>query len=96
MSGTLPPHAAITDNNHGPYVALTVYILMVTMVLSVITRLIMRFLVIRTFKTDDYLIIAATVFAIIQSILVVRAEARGLGKPRTDVSDAEFQTYGKV
>ncbi|KAI9712158.1 MAG: hypothetical protein M1812_006996 [Candelaria pacifica] len=95
MSGARPPHGIITENDRGPYVVLTVYILMVTMLLTVITRMIMRFLVIRMLKTDDFLLTAATILAVIQSILVVRAEDRGLGKHRLDLSDADFGTYSK-
>lgn len=61
MSGTRPPHGVITERDHGPYVALTVYILLVTMLLTLFTRMIMRFQVIRTLKSDDYLLTLATV-----------------------------------
>jgi hypothetical protein len=54
-------HGEITPLDHGPYVVVTAYIMIVTAVLFVTTRLITKALATRAIKLDDFLIIAATV-----------------------------------
>lgn len=58
MSGR---HGEITPFDHGPYVVVTAYIMIVTTILFVITRLITKALATHSLKLDDFLIIAATV-----------------------------------
>ena len=54
-------HGKITPSDHGPYVVVTAYIMMVTAILFVLTRLITKALATRSLKLDDCLIILATV-----------------------------------
>lgn len=54
-------HGVILPYDHGPFVVLTAYIMMVTMCLCVLTRLVAKFMAARTFRIDDYFIIIATV-----------------------------------
>ena len=61
MSGTLPPLFTITDDDHGGYVAVTLYTLLVLMVLLVTTRVFTRWYVVKTIKLDDVFLMLATV-----------------------------------
>lgn len=54
-------HGKITPSDHGPYVVVTAYIMMVTAILFLLTRLITKALATRSLKLDDCLIILATV-----------------------------------
>lgn len=54
-------HGQVTPLNHGAFVVVTGYIMMVTMILFVLTRLITKALATRSLKIDDFLIVAATV-----------------------------------
>jgi hypothetical protein len=61
MSGTLPPLFIITDDDHGGYVAVTLYTLLVLMVLLVTTRVFTRWYVVKTIKLDDVFLMLAAV-----------------------------------
>ena len=61
MSGTLPPLFIITDHDHGGYVAVTLYTLLVLMVLLVSTRVFTRWYVVKSIKLDDVFLILAAV-----------------------------------
>lgn len=58
MSGR---HGEITPFNHGPYVVVTAYIIMVTMLIFVLTRLITKALATGALHMDDYFIITSAV-----------------------------------
>jgi hypothetical protein len=73
MSGTLPPLFTITDHDHGGYVAVTLYTLLVLMVLLVSTRVFTRWYVVKSIKLDDVFLILAT----------VRKLARSANSPET-------------
>ncbi|MCJ1464414.1 hypothetical protein MMC07_003027 [Pseudocyphellaria aurata] len=88
-------HGEITPWDHGPYVIVTAYIMMVTMILFVMTRLITKALATRALHPDDYFIITSATFAIVQTIVVHGAVKNGLGKHRTSLSDMEFDRYSK-
>ena len=54
-------HGEITPFDHGPYVVVAAYTMMVTTILFVLTRLVAKALATRTFRIDDYFIIASVV-----------------------------------
>lgn len=54
-------HGEISPFDHGPYVVVAAYIMMVAMILFVLTRLITKALAIRALQIDDYFIIAGAV-----------------------------------
>jgi hypothetical protein len=56
-----PPHGRITDNDHGGYVVITAWIMMCFFSLSVITRILTRFMPVRVYGMDDVVIGLATV-----------------------------------
>lgn len=91
-----PAFQQLTADNHGPAVIVASYIFLVTTVVVVLTRLITRFQVTRTFSTDDYLISASTLFAIGQTVAITVAANRGLGRHSEDVSSAQFDGFAKV
>ncbi|PMD40203.1 hypothetical protein L207DRAFT_511746 [Hyaloscypha variabilis F] len=95
MSGTLPPLFIITDNDHGGYVAVTLYTLLVLMVLLVTTRVFTRWYVVKTIKLDDVFLMLAAVLGIVQSVCVQFAIDYGLGRTRATVADSDFDLYQK-
>ena len=56
MAGTLPPLFDITDEDHGGYVAVSVYTLLVLMLFVVVTRLFTRWYIGRVIHFDDILL----------------------------------------
>lgn len=54
-------HGEITPLDHGPYVIIAAYIMMVTMILVVMTRLITKAVATRALHNDDYFIITSAV-----------------------------------
>lgn len=63
MSGVeaLLPHGILTPDNHGAYVDVAAYILIVITILFVIIRLLLRIQRNRVWKLDNYFIALATV-----------------------------------
>ncbi|KAE9381148.1 hypothetical protein N431DRAFT_424762 [Stipitochalara longipes BDJ] len=95
MSGTLPPLFIITDVDHGGYIAVTLYTLLVLMVLLVTTRVFTRWYVVSSIKLDDVFLMLAAVLGIVQSIFVQFAIDHGLGRRRATVADSDFDLYQK-
>lgn len=61
MAGTIPPLFDITENDHGGYVAVTGYTLLILTLGVVVTRVFTRWYIVRSIKADDYFLIAAAV-----------------------------------
>lgn len=59
--GSYPPHGIIDANNHGPYVVVTTWIVMSTVVLSAATRLLVRMKTISIATVDNAVILFGTV-----------------------------------
>ena len=62
--GTYPPHGNITDNDHGPYVVVSIWIFECLAVLALLARLGTR----RHLGKDNVLITLATVRKLLSSI----------------------------
>ena len=60
-AGILPPHGIITPDDHSAYLNLAAYVSIVMTLIFVTTRLIMRNLILRTWHSNDYFILSATV-----------------------------------
>jgi hypothetical protein len=60
-AGSLPPLFAITDSDHGGYVLVVVYTMLILMLLVVATRIYTRWYVVKFFRADDVLLAAAAV-----------------------------------
>lgn len=56
-----PPHGAITESDHGGYVVIAGWIMMCFFSLSVLTRLMTRFIPVRVYGSDDIIIAIAMV-----------------------------------
>jgi hypothetical protein len=56
-----PPHGAITDDDHGGYVVIAGWITMCFFSLSVITRILTRFMPVRVYGLDDIVIAISAV-----------------------------------
>jgi len=95
MAGTLPPLFAITEDDHGGYVCVANYTLLILMVLLVVTRVFTRWYVVKFIKSDDVLLMVAAFLATLQSVFVQLAVNHGLGKRIKIVSDNDFVLYLK-
>lgn len=60
-AGTLPPLFAITNDDHGGYVCVAAYTLLILMILLVTTRVFTRWYVVKFVKADDILLMVAAV-----------------------------------
>jgi hypothetical protein len=61
MAGTLPPLFTISDDDHGGYVAVASYTLLILMIGLVVTRVFTRWYIVRSIKADDYFLVVAAV-----------------------------------
>ena len=57
----LPPLFEITDEDHGGYVCVALYTLLILMVVTVVARIFTRWYIVRFVKTDDVLLVLAMV-----------------------------------
>ncbi|KAH8594760.1 hypothetical protein B0O99DRAFT_687537 [Bisporella sp. PMI_857] len=94
-AGELPPLFAITENDHGGYVCVVVYTLLILMILLVATRVFTRWYVVKFIRADDVFLMAAACLAFVQSVFVQLAVNNGLGKKRSIVSDSDFDVFQK-
>jgi hypothetical protein len=60
-AGTLPPLFVITDEDHGGYVCVALYTLLILMLVTVVARLFTRWYIVRFVKSDDILLALAMV-----------------------------------
>jgi hypothetical protein len=59
--GLSPPHGVITQQDHGGFIVILAWISMCFFTLSVITRIVTRFLPVRVYGTDDVVIVLSAV-----------------------------------
>jgi hypothetical protein len=60
-AGVLPPLFEITDDDHGGYVCVALYTLLILMVVTVVARVFTRWYIVRFIKSDDILLVLAVV-----------------------------------
>ncbi|OJJ50177.1 hypothetical protein ASPZODRAFT_128795 [Penicilliopsis zonata CBS 506.65] len=95
MAGTLPPIFPITADDHGGYVAVSVYTLLCLTLVLVVARLFTRWYIARVIHADDILLGVAMGLAIFQSAFVQLAIDHGLGKRISTVSTGEYDAFQK-
>ncbi|EEA20052.1 hypothetical protein PMAA_039190 [Talaromyces marneffei ATCC 18224] len=94
-AGAIPPIFPITDEDHGGYVAVSVYTLLALSVFVVATRLSARYYIGNVVQIDDYLLGVGTIIAILQSVFVQLAITHGLGKRQDIVSTEDLSLFEK-
>ncbi|KAL4887128.1 hypothetical protein BJY04DRAFT_213084 [Aspergillus karnatakaensis] len=77
--GQSPPFQVVDDLHHGAWVIIVVALGLVLSLVSFLIRLYVRLALNPPFGKDDYVLLGATVFAIIQAALLFEASAVGLG-----------------
>ncbi|KAI9808500.1 MAG: hypothetical protein M1827_007205 [Pycnora praestabilis] len=87
------PRIEITADDKGPLVNIAVWIVMVFMVLSVMTRLGTKFIITRLLEWDDALILSAMVFGIGETVAISIQVANGLGRTASLVSAAQLVKF---
>ncbi|KAJ5740782.1 hypothetical protein N7493_000654 [Penicillium malachiteum] len=95
MAGTLPPLFAISDEDHGGYVAVAVYTLLVLSIFVLVTRLSTRWYIGRVIHADDILLAASAICGLLQSVFVQLAISDGLGKKRSIITNHAFDQFLK-
>ncbi|RHZ50505.1 uncharacterized protein CDV56_102743 [Aspergillus thermomutatus] len=95
MAGTLPPFFTISDDDHGGYVAVTLYTFLSLTVVTVFVRLFTRWYIARVVYPDDILLASATGLAILQSAFVQLAIDHGLGKKIRIISTNDLSSFDK-
>ncbi|KAJ3543405.1 hypothetical protein NM208_g3603 [Fusarium decemcellulare] len=90
-----PPQKVITDTNKSPLVQVLTLMFLVIAILSCFVRTGTKIHMIKTLRVDDILTIAATVFAIAQSIAVYVGCDYGLGQPFKSLSSSDKDTLFK-
>lgn len=91
-----PAFQQLTADNHGPTVVVVSYILLITSVIVVITRLVTRLKVTRKLAIDDYMIVAASAFCTAETIALTFAVNKGLGRHIDALSTSEFEGFSKA
>ncbi|KAL5343675.1 hypothetical protein BJX70DRAFT_393734 [Aspergillus crustosus] len=77
--GQSPPFQVVDDLHHGAWVIIVVALGLVLSLVSFLIRLYVRLALNPPFGKDDYVLLGATVFAIMQAALLFEASAVGLG-----------------
>ncbi|KAL4869110.1 hypothetical protein BDV12DRAFT_196732 [Aspergillus spectabilis] len=77
--GQSPPFQVVDDLHHGAWIIIVVALGLVLSLVSFLIRLYVRLALNPPFGKDDYVLLGATVFAIIQAALLFEASAVGLG-----------------
>ncbi|CAG8277287.1 unnamed protein product [Penicillium nalgiovense] len=83
-------------NTWTPAVNVLTWFMLVTAILSVLTRLGTKYFIFRKWTFDDGLITTSIVFCIAQSIAVSKATENGLGQHRDMLSDAKIDSVMKA
>ncbi|KAH7142521.1 hypothetical protein DER46DRAFT_640372 [Fusarium sp. MPI-SDFR-AT-0072] len=91
-----PTQKVITDTNKSPLIQVLTLIFLVIFLLSCSVRIGTKIRMIKTLRVDDILTIAATVFAIGQSIATFIACDNGLGKPASRLQSSEIVIFFKL
>ncbi|KAH7190685.1 hypothetical protein BKA60DRAFT_230217 [Fusarium oxysporum] len=90
-----PTQEVITDTNKSPLVQVLTLMFLVIFLLSCSVRIGTKILMTKTLSVDDILTIAATVFAIGQSIATFIGCDNGLGKPASRLDSREISIFFK-
>ncbi|KAH7191153.1 hypothetical protein DER44DRAFT_678001 [Fusarium oxysporum] len=90
-----PTQKVITDTNKSPLIQVLALMFLVIFLLSCSVRIGTKIRMIKTLRVDDILTIAATVFAIGQSIATFIACDNGLGKPASSLDSSEIVIFFK-
>ncbi|KAI3573918.1 hypothetical protein IWW34DRAFT_810158 [Fusarium oxysporum f. sp. albedinis] len=90
-----PTQEVITDTNKSPLVQVLILMFLVIFLLSCSVRIGTKILTTKTLSVDDILTIAATVFAIGQSIATFIGCDNGLGKPASRLDSREISIFFK-
>ncbi|KAJ5456637.1 hypothetical protein N7530_011911 [Penicillium desertorum] len=83
-------------NTWTPAVNVLTWFMLVTAILSVLTRLGTKYFIFRKWTFDDGLVTTSIVFCIAQSIAVSKATENGLGQHRDMLSDAKIESIMKA
>lgn len=94
--GQYPPFAALTPDNHAAWVLISTAFGLASFLVFGGIRILVRSIIRHGFGTDDYLLCAATVLAVIQSSLILRACSKGLGMAIDRVSPEAQQDVQKI
>jgi len=81
---------------HGSTISIVTLVLLAATVLSVTTRLGMKFFTIRKFETDDLVILVALVFSVGQSIAVLIQSLNGLGEHMNTLTAHRLDVFQKT
>ena len=60
-AGVLPPLFVISDTDHGGYVCVALYMLLILMIVTVGARIFTRWYIVRFIRADDILLVLAVV-----------------------------------
>ncbi|KAL4888024.1 hypothetical protein BDV59DRAFT_206470 [Aspergillus ambiguus] len=77
--GYSPPFQVVDDEHHGAWIIITAALGLVISLVSFLIRFYVRLVLNPPFAADDYVLLGATVFAIIQSSLLFSAVSLGFG-----------------
>ncbi|KAK5302780.1 hypothetical protein LTR99_005737 [Exophiala xenobiotica] len=90
------PLSKLSSDDNGPWVIVAAYIFLVLSLMTIFIKLFTRFKATNHLTLNDCFILTAAFFALGQTITITVAENYGLGKKRSKVSDADFETFEKV
>lgn len=94
--GYSPPFATITPDDHTAWILIATALSLACYLFFGGIRVLVRVTISHGFDVDDYVLCAATVFAIIQSSLVLGACSKGLGKSVDLVSPEAQESVQKL
>ncbi|KAL4932668.1 uncharacterized protein BDV17DRAFT_169745 [Aspergillus undulatus] len=94
--GNSPPFQVVDELHHGAWVIITVALGLVLFLVSFLIRLYVRLALHPPFGKDDYVLLGATIIAIIQAALLFEACTRGLGTSIDLLKDGDVNAVQRL
>ncbi|KAJ5772911.1 hypothetical protein N7457_007807 [Penicillium paradoxum] len=88
--GQSPPFEVVDDLHHGAWLIITAALGLVVSLACLLIRLYVRLMLIPPFARDDWVMLSATAFAVVQSSLVFYACSRGFGTSLSLLKDGRL------
>ncbi|KAJ5136810.1 hypothetical protein N7448_005364 [Penicillium atrosanguineum] len=88
--GQSPPFEVVDEYHHGAWIIITAALGLVVSLACFLIRLYVRLMLIPPFARDDFVLLGATIMAIVQSSLIFYACSRGFGTSITLLDDSRL------
>ncbi|TGZ78572.1 hypothetical protein EX30DRAFT_136415 [Ascodesmis nigricans] len=96
LTTVTPRKVSITDDNRGPIVNIINWLCIVTTILAVLTRVVLRLTTAKGVHKDDWAALAAMIFAIAHTATISSQVSHGLGRRQATLTSSQLENYQKT